>query len=113
MKLAENIPGQPSYEELLAENRALKEAVAELRGITALQARRIKELESRLSQDSHNRSKPPSSDRFSKGTKSQRARSNKPSGGHKGPQGETLQMVAEPDEVAIHTVTPGTHCGAG
>jgi transposase len=47
--------GAPSYEELAAENAELKRVVAEL-------SDRIGELECRLSADSSNSSRPPSSD---------------------------------------------------
>jgi hypothetical protein len=46
---------KPSYEELLAENVALKDVLAKLEA-------RIAELEARLNQNSKNSSRPPSSD---------------------------------------------------
>jgi len=49
------VPGTPSYEELAAENAALKRVVAEL-------SDRIGALERRLSADSSTSSRPPSSD---------------------------------------------------
>src|SRR5271166_6294840 len=92
------------------------ERIAELEGILAdqrqqlelalaqnavLQAR-IEELEARLAKDSHNSSKPPSSDGLARKTKSLRRRSGKKPGGQIGHRGETLRLVAVPDAVVEH-----------
>lgn len=53
---------QPTYDELLEENRQLKEIIKRLEMIIAEQASRIAELESRLNKNSKNSSKSPSSD---------------------------------------------------
>lgn len=99
---------QPSYEELLAENAALRERVVELeaalaesRETNAALATRLKALEDRLTKDSRTSSKPPSSDVFGKKTKSLRGKSGKTSGGQKGHKGKTLKMVSDPDEVLL------------
>ncbi|MGO8950628.1 MAG: IS66 family transposase [Ktedonobacterales bacterium] len=92
------------------------ERIAELEGILAdqrqqldvalavnavLQAR-VEELEARLAKDSHNSSKPPSSDGLARKTKSLRRRSGKKPGGQIGHRGETLRLVAIPDAVVEH-----------
>jgi hypothetical protein len=72
---------------------------------------RIKELERRLSKDSHNSSKPPSSDGLRRKTHSQRKPSGKKSGGQPGHPGVTLSMVAEPDAIVSHRPTDCEQCG--
>jgi transposase len=96
---------QLSYEELLAENGLLRQQVAELE-------ERLKVLEDRLAQDSHNSGKPPSSDDFGRRTKSQRTKSGRASGGQKGHNGKTLKMVSDPDEVVLHRIEECSGCGA-
>lgn len=75
-----------------------KEAVVDL--ILQL-LERIEKLEQQLNKDSHNSSKPPSSDglRKKKRTRSQRKRSGKKSGGQEGHKGSTLEMTDTPDHV--------------
>ena len=109
-----------SYQELLAENVALRQRVVELETAlaevkeqnTALVAR-LKALEDRLSKDSRTSSKPPSSDGFGKKTKSLRGKSGKTSGGQPGHKGESLKMVSDPDELVLHQVTHCCECGTG
>jgi transposase len=62
---------------------------------------RIEELERRLSKDSHNSSKPPSSDGFSRKTK-RHHKSGKRPGGQAGHQGHALVQVTLPDQVIVH-----------
>lgn len=73
--------------------------------------RKVKELEGRLSKDSHNSSKPPSSDGLGKRTKSLRSKSEKPSGGQAGHSGQTLEWRSEPDVVECHPVEVCSGCG--
>lgn len=79
-------------ERLEQENEALREKIAEL--------------ERRLGLDSHNSSKPPSSDGLKKKatirTKSLREKGKRPSGGQLGHQGQTLEQVLQPDNVVEH-----------
>jgi transposase len=84
--------------ELEAENAALREQVASL-------AAQVQALQARLGKDSHNSSKPPSSDGLARKvnkTKSLRRKSGKKPGGQLGHQGETLRLVATPDTVEEH-----------
>jgi len=77
------------------------------------QANRIDELESKLSKNSTNSSKPPSTDGFKKvlKTKSNRVSSGKKPGGQKGHKGSTLSQVAKPDHVIVHPVNSCVDCG--
>ena len=75
--------------ELTAEIAALKET--------------IKELISQKNKDSHNSSKPPSSDGYKKPSpKSQREKTGKPKGGQKGHAGNHMSIPHEPDDVIDH-----------
>ncbi len=73
----------------------------------------VASLKSQLSKNSHNSSKPPSSDGLTKPklTKSQRAKSGRKAGGQKGHTGITLQPVENPDEIIRHTPETCDHCG--
>jgi transposase len=53
---------KPTYEELEAENAALKQEVLELKALVAQLLNRIADLEAQLKTNSKNSSKPPSSD---------------------------------------------------
>jgi len=64
---------------------------------------KIKDLENRLSLDSHNSSKPPSTDGFKKkAPKNLREKSGKKPGGQKGHVGCNLKKVAKPDYIIRH-----------
>ncbi|BCL83659.1 hypothetical protein ccbrp13_61240 [Ktedonobacteria bacterium brp13] len=67
------------------------------------------ELERRLGKDSHNRSKPPSSDGLGRKPGKERKKIRKPSGGQRDHQGHTLMQVLTPDTVITHRPT---HCEA-
>ena len=67
---------------------------------------RIQELEARLSKDSQNSNKPPSTDWSNKpAPKSQRQKSGQKPGGQPGHRGSTLGQVADPDDVLNHAVS--------
>lgn len=86
-----------------AENAALREQVRAL-------LERVQELEARRAKDSHNSSKPPSSDGLRRKTKSLRKKSGKKAGGQLGHRGETLHLVAAPDEVVEHRPSTCPQC---
>jgi len=74
----------------------------------ASQAVTIQKLQDQLAKDSHNSSKPPSSDGLKKPkTQSLRQKGQRPIGGQPGHKGNTLKMVAEPHHVQRH---PAPHC---
>jgi transposase len=69
------------------------------------------QLQARLAKDSHNSSKPPSSDPLGRRRpRSQRRKSGKKPGGQLGHRGETLRLVATPDEVVEHRPAVCTGC---
>lgn len=73
---------------------------------------RVRHLEELLAKDSHNSSKPPSSDGLSKPKpKSLRPRSGRPTGGQPGHAGRTLRMVEKPDYTVSHPVQQCAGCG--
>lgn len=74
---------------------------------------RVKELEDRLSKDSHNSNKPPSSDGLKKKPVTLRVQSGRKSGGQKGHPGRTLEFSDTPKEVVVHTPSCCANCGAG
>src|SRR5258708_12158674 len=86
---------------LEAENAALREQLA-------VALAEIQDLEGQLAKDSHNSSKPPSSDGLARKTKSLRQRSGKKPGGQPGHPGHQVRLVAIPDVVVTHRPT---HCG--
>src|SRR5260221_5623646 len=82
----------------------------QLLAVTAELRAGVQELEARLAKDSHNSSKPPSSDGLRRQTKSLRRRSGKTTGGQLGHRGETLHLVATPDAVVEHRPAVCAQC---
>lgn len=80
----------------------------------AVLIKRVENLEARLNKDSHNSHKPPSSDGYSKSTRtrSQRKKTGRRSGGQPGHMGTTLELVAQPDKVIKHRAEHCQGCGA-
>jgi transposase len=72
---------------------------------------RIEALEEKNKKDSHNSSKPPSSDGVSKRFFRKRSSSGKKPGGQPGHEGTTLNMVKNPDHVVVHKVKKCRCCG--
>ncbi|MEM5366931.1 IS66 family transposase [Paraburkholderia azotifigens] len=68
--------------------------------------RRLNELEAKLEKDSHNSSKPPSSDGPKRKPKSLRTTTGARPGAQPGHKGKTLKRVAQPDHIEIHPVAP-------
>ncbi len=71
---------------------------------------RLREVEGQLAKDSHNSSKPPSSDGPGRKLRSQRHRSERKTGGQPGHPGRTLMQLASPDEVVRHRPVVCCHC---
>ena len=75
------------------------------------QAAIIQKLQDELAKNSHNSSKPPSSDGLKKPkTQSLRQKGKRPQGGQVGHKGDTLRLVVDPDSVQTHAVTACPHC---
>jgi transposase len=105
MKAAERIA------ELEARNAALRVDNDALRTHVQELVAQVQELQARLAKDSHNSSKPPSSDPLGrKRPGSQRRRSGKKPGGQLGHAGETPHLVATPDRVVEHRPSVCASC---
>jgi len=98
---------------LEAEVERLRAENAELAKLMAQLLERIQELEARLAKDSHNSSKPPSSDPpFKKpAPKSRRQRSGKKVGGQKDHPGATRALVDDPEQTLVIALEGACGCG--
>jgi transposase len=83
---------------------------AHLRQMLEGMLRRLGELEGKLAKDSHNSSKPPSSDGLGRQRASLRKKSEKKPGGQAGHPGRTLLAVETPDEMVRHRPVVCQHC---
>ena len=73
----------------------------------------IQDLEDRVSKNSQNSGKPPSSDGYLKPSpKSRREKTDKSVGGQNGHTGNTLQQINNPDLIKVYKVTKCCKCGA-
>ena len=90
------------------------EQMSELARQLAKQGEALQALQARLSKNSRNSSKPPSSDGYGKAKRPQSLRKSgdKPSGGQPGHEGHTLQAVAHPDHTKTHVTDICAHCQA-
>lgn len=90
---------------------AALQQIADLEKQVASQAVTVQKLQAQLAKNSHNSSKPPSSDGLKKPkTKSLRQKGQRPIGGQPGHKGGTLKMVAEPHQVQRHEVGHCPNC---
>jgi transposase len=91
--------------------RVLIDKINELNTRVEEQQIKINKLEAIINKDSHNSSKPPSSDSFSKKkTKSQRKKSGKKPGGQKGHPGTNLKFSDSPDHIVVIPVSNCSNC---
>jgi len=96
--------------QLEQENAQLRTQLAEAYQQISQLAERLQRVEGQLAKDSHNSSKPPSSDGPRRRPPRQRKPSEKPTGGQPGHAGGTLLLVASPDEVVRHRPVVCVHC---
>ena len=104
--------GEPAIVDLF---EAVGKQVEGLANQLEKQNQAIQELKARLSKDSHNSSKPPSSDGYGKNppqkrTESLREKGQKLNGGQPGHKGHTLIASETPDKTAVHEVKQCEHC---
>jgi transposase len=90
--------------QLRQENKLLREMTQKQQEVIEQLQKQVQALQDRLSKDSHNSSLPPSSDRFTRRTKSLRKKSEKKSGGQEGHQGASLHWSSTLDEITFQHV---------
>jgi len=99
-------------DQLKADFAVLKAENLALRGECQVLRDEVRSLKEQVAKDSHNSSKPPSSDGLAKPKpKSLRPPSDRPTGGQPGHQGHTLRMVEKPDRTVRHAVERCKDCG--
>src|SRR5262245_2646310 len=84
------------------ENVALKAEIAALREQVRTLLVEVQQLRGQLAKDSHNSSKPPSSDGVVRKPKSLRKKTGRKPGGQPGHPGHQVRLVAVPDTVVVH-----------
>ncbi len=90
---------------------SLIELILEMKQLIVEQQLLIQALRDQLAKDSHNSSKPPSSDGLKKQkTRSLRRKGQHPLGGQLGHKGDTLKQVTEPDHIEPHPITTCPNC---
>lgn len=102
-----SMEAQPHLDQLSVteKDELIRALFAQVAALTA----KVSELEGRLALNSHNSSKPPSTDGLNKPRpKSLRQAGQKPAGGQKGHPGHTLKQVEHPDHIETHA--PPRHC---
>jgi transposase len=102
--------GEERIAHLEAENAALRAEVKALRKQLMRALAQQSEGKHLRRKDSHNSSKPPSTDGPTRKTRSQRIKSGRKSGGQRGHLGSTLSLVEQPDEVLQHRPDLCTSC---
>src|SRR6266516_7892331 len=96
-----------------AENQTLRNDLAKALERLEEANARIKQLEGQAAKDSHNSSKPPSTNGFKepmRKTQSLREKSGKKSGGQPGHPGQPLMLVEQPDRTIRLVATQCQHC---
>jgi transposase len=102
-----------TFPELCALIESLRREIADLRLENAALKQENADLRRQLGKDSHNSSKPPSSDGLGKRPRiagSLRGSSGKKSGGQVGHKGNTLRQTDTPDIIKRHTAACCSHC---
>ena len=92
--------------------RFLRSSICSLESVIQQLRDKVQDLESRLSKNSSNSSKPPSSDGLRKKTKSQRGKSGKKPGAQPGHTGRGLSQVENPNVILTHSPKLCHECGA-
>ncbi len=98
-------------EAVIAWVQQLLDTLTQQQAAIAQLSARVQHLEARLAKDSHNSSKPPSSDAPAHKTKSQRKPTGRPPGGQPGHPGHTLRMVDTPDRTLSDCPPACVACG--
>lgn len=97
-------------EMLISRFNAIEQEVAGLKTQIGKANEEVARLKAQIAKDSHNSSKPPSSDMYH-APKNLREKSSRKNGGQPGHQGHTLRQVENPDYVNIHQVHGRCRCG--
>ena len=92
---------------------ALQRQIVILQEQNATPSARTKVLEDRQNTDSHNSSKPPSSDALAKKPVSLRTPSGRKAGGQRGHHGRILLVSDSPDQIIVHAPAQCAACGSG